>query len=92
MPSAKNTAGNFVFNFAESPKEIIIEKNKEFLKNYELDCEKYGFDCNYSIQSSDINIVIMEFQKHTLENHFIEYPEGVLMRFIMNKRIQLFDI
>ena len=30
--------------------------------------------------------MIRNFQKHTSETHYIDYPEGVLMRFIMNKK------
>jgi len=89
----ENTIGGFVLKFAKPSEEILIpEKNNGIPKNYELNCENYGFECNYSIFGSDINKVIMDFQNHTLENHFIEYPDGVLMRFIMNKSVHVKDI
>ena len=89
----KNTIGSIFLDFAKPSEALLFsEKNKVIPKSHELVCKNYGFDCNYSILDSDINKVIIDFQRHTLENHYIEYPEGVLMRFIMNKGIQVSDI
>jgi predicted small metal-binding protein len=51
-----------------------------------LDCKKYGFDCNFIATSEDVGKIIKEFRKHTIQEHYIDYPEGVLMKFIMNKK------
>ena len=51
-----------------------------------LDCKNYGFDCNFIATGEDIRIIIKEFRKHTTQEHYIDYPEGVLMKFIMNKK------
>ena len=93
MQMTKNTIGELFLNLAKPSGELIfVEKNQVLPKNHELDCQNYGFDCNYSISDSDIYKVILDFQKHTLENHYIEYPEGILMRFLRNKEIHNFDI
>lgn len=65
--------------------------DREFSKYYEkiiskLECKTYGFDCNFTIMGRDIGKVIKEFRKHTIQEHFIDYPEGVLMKFIRNKK------
>ena len=88
-----NTTGKLFLNFAKPSGELnFVEKNQTLPKNHELDCKNYGFDCDYSIADSDMNKVINDFQKHTSENHYIEYPEGVLMRFLTDKKIYRFGI
>lgn len=71
----------------EKPKS---SRDKEISKYYEkiiskLDCKTYGFDCNFTIMGRDIGKVVKEFRKHTMQEHFIDYPEGVLVKFIKNK-------
>ena len=51
-----------------------------------LDCKNYGFDCNFIATGEDIRKIIKEIRNHTMQEHYIDYPEGVLMKFIMNKR------
>jgi len=51
-----------------------------------LGCKNYGFDCNFIATGEDVGIIIKEFRKHTIQEHYIDYPEGVLMKFIMNKK------
>ena len=51
-----------------------------------LGCKNYGFDCNFIATGEDVGIIIKEFRKHTIQDHYIDYPEGVLMKFIMNKK------
>jgi predicted small metal-binding protein len=51
-----------------------------------LDCKNYGFDCNFIATGEDIGKIIKEFRKHTIQEHYIDYPEGVLMKFVMNKK------
>ncbi len=47
-----------------------------------LDCKNYGFDCNFITTGEDIGKIIKEFREHTIQEHYIDYPEGVLMKFI----------
>ena len=51
-----------------------------------LDCKNYGFDCNFMATGEDVGIIIKEFRKHTIHAHYIDYPEGVLLKFILNKK------
>ena len=51
-----------------------------------LDCKNYGFDCNFIVTGVDIGKIIKEFRNHTIQEHYIDYPEGVLMKFVMNKK------
>ena len=66
------------------PEKIeVIEPTESISK---LECKTYGFDCSF-IATGDIEKVIQEFRKHTLEEHFIDYPEGVVMKLISRKHI-----
>ena len=51
-----------------------------------LSCKNYGFDCSFSISNKNVSKLIRDFRDHTIETHFIDYPEGVLMRLILRKR------
>ena len=53
-------------------------------ESYRLECKKYGFDCSF-VTSGKIETVIRDFGEHVLCNHHIEYPQGVLMKFISRK-------
>ena len=79
------TIGTPSIEFSKSSEEILVVE-KQTRKIAVLNCKDYGFDCNFSSSSSEIIQAIREFQEHTLEAHYIDYPEGVLMRFITDKR------
>ena len=49
-----------------------------------LTCSDYGFECDYSVEG-EIEKVIADFGKHTVEVHGIEYPKEALMQFILRK-------
>ena len=51
-----------------------------------LDCKNYGFDCNFITTGEDIGKTIKEFREHTMQEHYIDYPEGVLMKFIRHRK------
>ncbi len=51
-----------------------------------LACKSYGFDCNYTTKGEAVEKIVEEFREHTLQEHYIDYPEGVLMKFITKKR------
>jgi hypothetical protein len=61
------------------------ERRQEFEeKIFKLECKTYGFDCSF-ISAGKIEKIINEFRGHTFQEHYIDYPEGVLMRFITRK-------
>lgn len=69
--------------------KICLPEKKERRKDSEelisqLDCKTYGFDCSF-ITTGGIEKIIKEFREHTLLEHYIDYPEGVLMKFITRK-------
>ena len=49
-----------------------------------LTCCDYGFECDFKVEG-DIEDVIAEFAKHTLDEHGIEYSKEALMQFILRK-------
>jgi len=50
-----------------------------------LVCKKYGFECDFIAEGTDISEVIESFGKHTLEEHGIEYSKEALMQFIIRQ-------
>ena len=49
-----------------------------------LRCSDYGFECEF-VAEGEVNNVIAEFGKHTLDRHGIEYSKEALMKFILRK-------
>lgn len=49
-----------------------------------LRCRDYGFDCNFEAEG-EAHQVIVDFGKHTCDEHGIEYSKEALMQFIMRK-------
>ena len=50
-----------------------------------LVCRDYGFDCDFVSEADDIAKVIVEYSKHSLDEHGIEYSKEALMQFILRK-------
>jgi len=50
-----------------------------------LICRDYGFDCDFIIKETNIEKVIEEFSKHSMDEHGIEYSKEALMQFIIRK-------
>ena len=76
-------------HFFEGKPQLPAEKDtKKYSEKImsKLDCKNYGFDCNFISNGEEVGKVIKEFRKHTIHEHYIDYPEGVLMKFIMNKK------
>ena len=48
-----------------------------------LRCSDYGFGCEFIIEADDIAKVIVEYSKHSEEEHGIEYSKEALMQFIL---------
>ena len=50
-----------------------------------LVCSDYGFECSFETSSNDTKALIDEFQKHTSEEHHIEYSDGAMLQLIFQK-------
>lgn len=50
-----------------------------------LQCKDYGFECDFHVEGDDSLQVIVDFGKHTEEEHGIEYSKESLMQIIMRK-------
>ena len=50
-----------------------------------LQCKNYGFECDFVVERKDTAKVILDFGKHTDEEHRIEYSKESLMQFILRK-------
>lgn len=57
------------------------ESRESILK---LECKSYGFDCSFTVTGM-IEKIIKKFREHTFQQHYIDYPEGVVMSFIKRK-------
>ena len=49
-----------------------------------LRCMDYGYDCDFVVEG-EIEDVIKQFGKHTLDVHGIDYGKEALMQFILRK-------
>ena len=50
-----------------------------------LVCRDYGFDCDFVASGNDIKQVIDDYNKHSTDEHGIEYSKEALMQFIIRK-------
>jgi predicted small metal-binding protein len=50
-----------------------------------LVCKEYGFECSFVAEGDDISEVIEKFEKHTLDEHGIEYSKEAIMQFIIRQ-------
>ena len=51
----------------------------------ELSCSNYGFDCTFQV-NGNTSEVIEEYQKHSIDEHGIEYSTEVLSRFLLRMK------
>ena len=74
--------------FEDKPQWITEKETIQFSEKImsNLSCKNYGFDCNFTTNGPEVRKVIKEFREHTMEEHHIDYPEGILMKFITNKK------
>lgn len=47
-----------------------------------LACQNYGISCNFMTTEDAAEKIITEFREHLLDEHFIDYPEGLLRKSI----------
>ncbi len=50
-----------------------------------LQCKDSEFECDFLVEGDDTTQVILDFGKHTDEEHGIEYYKESLMQFILRK-------
>ena len=76
-------------NFFEDQTQWLTEKDTKLFSEKiksNLSCKNYGFDCNFITKEEKVEKIIEEFREHTLKEHYIDYPEGVVMKFITSKK------
>ena len=82
-------AGIELMYLFEDKLQLLTEKDTRQHSDkimFHLDCKNYGFDCNFITKERVVENIIEEFREHTIQEHYIDYPEGVLMKFITNKK------
>ena len=47
-------------------------------------CKNYGFECSFMTKEDVVKKIIKEFKEHALQEHFIDYPDGILMKSLMS--------
>ncbi len=50
-----------------------------------ISCKYYGIECDFITDEKEIAKIIKEFREHSIEEHHIDYPEGILMNFLTRK-------
>ena len=71
--------------------ETSSAETQSFERYPQLECKTYGFDCIF-VASGEVEKIVKEFREHTLEEHGIEYPEGIIMKFLKHKFLNLKSI
>ena len=51
-----------------------------------LACQNYGLECSFMTTEDAAEMIIKEFREHALEEHFIDYPDGILMKSLKSKK------
>ena len=64
----------------------VILRQKDDLTN--LRCSDYGFECDFKVEG-DIDHIISEFSKHSIDIHGIEYGEDAIGQVIKRKYPQI---
>ena len=75
--------------FFEDQTQWLTEKDTKLFSEKiksKLVCKHYGFDCDFVTKGEEVENVIEEFRDHTFQEHYIDYPEGVVMKFITSKK------
>ena len=55
------------------------------IKTSKFICKDYGFECDFIAEDDDTAKVILEYSKHSIDEHGIEYSKEALMQFILRK-------
>ena len=75
--------------FFEDQTQWLTEKDTKLFSEKiktKLVCKNYGFDCDFITKGEEVEKIIGEFRDHTFQEHYIDYPEGVVMKFITSKK------
>ena len=51
-----------------------------------LACQNYGISCSFMTTEDVAEKIVAEFREHLLDEHFIDYPEGMLRKAIEEKQ------
>ncbi|MDH3611485.1 MAG: DUF1059 domain-containing protein [Nitrosopumilus sp.] len=52
-----------------------------------LACQNYGISCSFMTTEDAAEKIVTEFKEHLLDEHFIDYPEGMLRKSIEEKQV-----
>ena len=52
-----------------------------------LSCSDYGFECDFSVEGKNPNLIAEEFGTHSNNEHGIEYSKEALMQIVLRKRV-----
>jgi len=55
-------------------------------KESKISCKYYGIECNFMTDEKEIKKIIKEFREHSIQEHNIDYPEGILMKGLLPKK------
>ena len=73
-------------HFFEEKPQLSVEKNTGMdsgKTTKKLNCKNYGFECNFMTSEGEIDKIIEEFREHTKEEHYTDYPAGILKRSLL---------
>ena len=73
-------------NFFEDKPPLPVEKDtgqySEKIRG-KLTCRNYGFECNFMTSEDEIEKIVEEFREHSVQEHYIDYPAGILKKSLM---------
>ncbi len=70
----------------KSPKQEEREMRKDSKKIIsKIACKNYGFECSFMTKEDVVEKIIKEFREHAQQDHFIDYPDGILMKSLLSK-------
>jgi hypothetical protein len=52
---------------------------------FRITFKNYGIEWDFMTNENEVEKIIKEFSEHIIEEHFIDYPEEILMKFLNNK-------
>ena len=74
-------------DFFETKPQLPEENARQYSKKItsKISCKYYGIECNFITDEKEIKKIIKEFREHSIEEHNIDFPEGILMKCLINK-------
>ena len=77
-------------NFFEEKPQLSVEndtgKYSEKIRK-KLTCKNYGFECSFMTSEEEIEKIVEEFREHAVQEHYVDYPAGILKKSLMRKKL-----